>query len=85
MTETIVLRVDVEDKRILEESSGMEFTAALKLLMDNFKYSGKFGLDPFWSEENQTHLQKSIQEFKDGKVVTFSAEEWEKFVNGQEI
>lgn len=85
MTETITVKFDSEDKKIFEEFSGMKFAAAMKLLMDNVKYGGNLGLDPFWSEENQKHLQKSIQEFKEGKVVTFSAEEWEKFVNGQEI
>ena len=41
--------------------------------------------DPFWSEENQKYLQESIREFEEGKVVTFTEEEWEKFVNAQEI
>ena len=57
----------------------------MKLLMDNLKYGGKLGLDPFWSEENQKHLEKSINEFKEGKVVSFSAEEWEKIINAQAI
>ena len=41
--------------------------------------------DPFWSEKNQKHLQESIREFNEGKVVSFSDEEWEKFVNAQDI
>ena len=75
MIETIKLTVDSEDKKIFEEFSGMNFNKGMKLLMDNVKYGGKLGLDPFWSEENQNYLQKSIREFKEGKVVEFSAEE----------
>ena len=41
--------------------------------------------DHFYSEENQKYLQESIREFKEGKVVSFSDEEWEKFVNAQNI
>ena len=41
--------------------------------------------DPFWSEENQKYLRESIREMKEGKVVTFTDEEWEKFINAQDI
>lgn len=41
--------------------------------------------DPFWSEENQKYLQESIREMNEGKVVTFTEEEWEKFVNAQNL
>lgn len=85
MIENINLAVDSDDKKIFEEFSGMKFSEGMKLLMDNVKYGGKLGLDPFWSEENQKHLRESIKEFKAGKVVEFSEEEWEKFVNAQEI
>ena len=85
MTETVNIEFNSEDKKIFEEYSGMSFSKGMKLLMDNIKYGGNLGLDPFWSEENQKYLQKSIREFKEGKVVEFSAEEWEKFVNAQEI
>ena len=85
MTETISFTIDSEDKKNFEEQTGLKFVEGLKLLMDNLKYGGQFGLDPFWSEENQKHLQKSIREMEEGKVVSFSAEEWEKFVNEQEL
>ena len=85
MTEQISIILDSEDKKNFEKFTGMKFVDGMKLLMDNIKYSGKLGLDPFWSEENQKHLQKSISEFNEGKVVEFSEEEWEKFVNAQEI
>ena len=79
------VKIDSEDKKAFEEKTGLKFVEGMKLLMDNLKYGGTFGLDPFWSEENQKHLQKSIREFEEGKVVSFSAEEWEKMANAQEI
>ena len=85
MTETISMTFDSDDLQEFKEATGMSLVAYMKLLMDNIKYGGKLGLDPFWSEENQKHLDKSIREFKEGKVVEFSAEEWEKFVNAQEL
>ena len=85
MTETITISIDSEDKKTFEEKTGLKFVDGMKLLMDNLKYGGNFGLDPFWSEENQKYLDEAIRESKDGKVVEFSAEEWEKFVNAQEI
>ena len=85
MTEQITMTFSDEDKKIFEEKTGMKFVEAIKLMMDNVKYGGKLGFDPFFSEENQTVLQKSIGEFKKGKVVEFSEADWEKFVNAQEI
>ena len=67
MTETITMELNDEDRKIFEEFSGMKFTAAMKLLMDNVKYGGKLGLDPFWSEENQTLLSKAIEDAKHGR------------------
>lgn len=81
MAEMINFTIDIKDVQTFEEKTGLKFVDGMKLLMDNLKYGGNFGLDPFWSEENQKHLQKSIREMEDGKVVSFSAEEWEKFVN----
>ena len=86
MTETINITVDSEDLKEFKETTGMTLRDCMKLLMDNVKYGGQLGFDPFWSEENQKCLQKSIRELEEGKnVVKFTAEEWEKFVNGQEI
>lgn len=85
MAEMINVTFSSEDKKTFEEFSGMKFIDGMKLLMDNLKYGGKLGLDPFWSEENQKHLQKSIRELEEGKGIEFTAEEWEKFVNAQEI
>lgn len=85
MTETISMTFNGDDLKEFKETTGMSIVDCVKLLMDNVKYGGKLGLDPFWSEENQKHLDEAIRESKDGKVVEFSAEEWEKFVNAQEI
>ena len=67
MTETITMTFDSEDKKIFEEFSGMNFSEGMKLLMDNVKYGGKLGFDPFWSEENQTLLSKAIEDAKNGR------------------
>ena len=85
MTETISFTIDSEDLKEFKEQTGMSLTDCIKILMNSVKYGGKLELAPFWSDENQKHLQESIREFKDGKVVAFSEEEWEKFVNAQEI
>ena len=85
MTETINISVDSEDLKEFKEQTGMNIVDCLKILMNSVKYGGKLELDPFWSDANQKHLQKSINEFEKGKCVTFSEEEWEKFVNAQEI
>ena len=85
MTKTINFTIDSDDIKTFEEKTGLKFVDGMKLLLDNLKYGGNFGLDPFWSEENQKHLQKSIREFDKSKCVTFTEEEWEKFVNAQEI
>ena len=85
MTETIKITVDSKDLKEFKETTGMTLRDCLRLLMDNVKYGGNLGFDPFWSEENQRHLQKSIREMEEGKVVKFTAEEWEKFVDEQDI
>lgn len=42
--------------------------------------------DPFWSEENQTHLLKAIDDINNGRnIVKFTSEEWDKFLNEQNI
>ncbi len=85
MTETISLTIDSEDLKEFKEQTGMSLTDCIKILVNSVKYGGKLELDPFWSEENQKHLEKSIREFDESKCVSFTAEEWEKFVNAQEI
>ena len=67
MTETISITADSEDFKQFEMETGMTFEKYAKLLMDNIKYGGKVGLDPFWSEENQTVLSKSIEDAENGR------------------
>ena len=66
MTETINFTVDSEDIKTFEEKTGLKFVDGMKLLMDNLKYGGNFGLDPFWSEENQTGKPEPLKGDKSG-------------------
>ena len=61
--------------REVKEELGLDLTNHNGYLFDSSLYE----------EENQKYLQESIREFKEGKVVTFSDEEWEKFINAQNI
>ena len=67
MTETINITVDSEDLKEFKETTGMTLRDCMKLLMDNVKYGGKLGFDPFWSEENQDLLSKAIKDAKNGR------------------
>ena len=67
MTEQINFTIDSEDVKTFEEQTGLKFIDGMKLLMDNLKYGGNFGLDPFWSEENQTLLSQAIEDAKNGR------------------
>ena len=67
MAEMMNFAIDSEDVQTFEEKTGLKFVDGMKLLMDNLKYGGNFGLDPFWSEENQTVLSKAIEDAKNGR------------------
>ena len=67
MAEMINFAVDSEDVQTFEEKTGLKFVDGIKLLMDNLKYGGKIGLDPFWSEENQKVLSEAIEDAKNGR------------------
>ena len=67
MTETISMTFSSDDLKAFKETTGMSFVACMKLLMDNVKYGGKPGLDPFWSEENQTLLDEIAEDVKHGR------------------
>ena len=69
MTETISLAIDGEDLKEFKAQTGMSLTDCVKILINSVKYGGKLELDPFWSDENQKHLRKSIAEFDEGKTV----------------
>lgn len=85
MTENISIAIDSDDLKEFTETTGMSLGECVKILINSVKYGGKMELDPFWSDENLKHLQESINEVEEGKVVSFTAEEWEQFVNGQEV
>ena len=67
MSEMVNFAIDSKDVQTFEEKTGLKFVDGMKLLMDNLKYGGNFGLDPFWSEENQTLLSKAIEDAKNGR------------------
>ena len=66
MAEMMNFAIDIKDVQTFEEKTGLKFVDGMKLLMDNLKYGGKLGLDPFWSEENQTLLSKAIEDAEHG-------------------
>lgn len=67
MAEMINFAIDIKDVQTFEEKTGLKFVDGMKLLMDNLKYGGKLGLDPFWSEENQTVLSNAIEDANNGR------------------
>ena len=67
MAEMINFAIDSKDVQTFEEKTGLKFVDGMKLLMDNLKYGGNFGLDPFWSEENQNLLSKAIEDANNGR------------------
>ena len=85
MIETISITLDSEDKRIFEEFTGINIIDCVKILINSVKYGGKVEFDQFWSDEHMEKLKESIRSFDEGHVVKFTAEEWEKFVNEQEL
>ena len=85
MTEIINLEIDSDDLKEFKETTGMSIIDCIKILVNSVKYGGKLELDPFWSDENMKQLRESIKEMEEGKFISFNEEEWEKFVNAQEI
>ena len=85
MTETISMTLDSEDLQEFKKTTGMSVVDCIKILINSIKYGGKPELDPFWSDESINHLKKSINDMKEGKVVTFTSEQWEAFVNEQDL
>ena len=86
MTETITISVESEDLKEFNEKTGMSLAECIKILMNSVKYGGKLEFDTFWSDENMEHLKKAVDDINnDRNVVKFTAEDWEKFVNEQDI
>ena len=86
MTETITISVESEDLKEFKEKTGMSLAECIKILINSVKYGGKLEFDTFWSDENMEHLKKAVDDINnDRNVVKFTAEDWEKFVNEQDI
>lgn len=86
MTENISIPVESEDLKEFQEKSGMSLSECVKILINSVKYGGKLEFDTFWSDANMQHLEKSIEDINQGRnLVKFTDEEWEKFVNEQDI
>lgn len=86
MTEIINIPVESKDFREFQEKTGMSLSDCIKILINSVKYGGKLEFDTFWSEQNMQHLEKAIDDINHKRnCVTFTDEEWEKFVNEQDI
>lgn len=86
MTEILNIPVDSEDLKEFREKTGMSVTDCIKILINSVKYGGKLELNTFWSDENINYLKKAVDDINnDRNLVKFTAEEWEKFVNEQDI
>ena len=86
MTDIINIPVESKDFKEFQEKTGMSVTDCIKILINSVKYGGKLELDEFWSDENINYLKKSVDDINnDRNLVKFTDEEWEKFVNEQDI
>ena len=86
MTEILNIPIESEDLKEFKETTRMSLTNCVKILVNSVKYGGKLEFDTFWREEHLAELQHRIDDLKQGKnVVKFTEEEWEKFVNEQNI
>ena len=79
------IAVENKDLEEFQETTGMTLADCIKILINSVKYGGKLEFDTFWSDANMERLSASIKEMNEGKCVKFTAEEWEKFVNEQEL
>ena len=74
-----------------EKDLNITFTAEeswylVKEFIKQIKENGSVNLDRAINNARYlAKLDRSIQQFKEGKVVSFTDEEWEKFVNEQEL
>ena len=86
MTEVLNIPIESEDLKEFKETTGLSLADCVKILVNSVKYGGKLEFDTFWSDEHLAELQHRIDDLKQGKnIVSFSDEEWEKFVNEQNI
>ena len=83
---TITARVDANDKTLFDafcSDVGMSASTAINMFVKavlrdrRLPFDVVQSQDPFYCEENQRFLQKSLQQIKEGKVVVKTMEELE--------
>lgn len=87
---TINLRMDADLKRNMEaicKAMGMNLTTAFTIFAKKVTAERRIPFevsapeDPFYSEDNQARLRKSIQQMEAGQVVMKSMDELERLAN----
>ena len=89
MAQTLVnFRIDEETKKQMEQicselgiTMSTAFNIFAKKVIREKRIPFDVSIDPFYSESNMKALEKSIQQLKDGKVVTKTIEELEAMEN----
>lgn len=83
---TITAKVDAEDKRRFDlfcSNVGLDPSTVINLFVKSVLREHRLPIevsqdpDPFYSEANQTHIQKSLRQIREGKVVVKTMEELE--------
>lgn len=84
-TTQVNFRIDEDVKRnaemVLDDiglSMSAAFTVFLKKIARERRIPFELTADPFYSESNMRHLQKSIQQLEEGRVITKTMEELEE-------
>ena len=87
---TLSVRMDSDVKRQLDAlcaDVGMTTSTAINMFAKAFIRERRLPFDvvasdPFYSENNMNHLQRSIQQLDEGKVITKTMDELEEMANG---
>ena len=86
----VSIRMDENLKKQAElifEEMGMNMTTAFTIFTKTVVRLGKIpfeiAIDPFWNEENQAHIEKTISAYESGKIklITKTMEELEAMEN----
>lgn len=87
---TLSVRMDADIKSQLDAlcaDVGMTSSTAINMFAKAFIRERRLPFevvasDPFYSESNMKHLQRSIQQLGEGQVITKTMEELEEMANG---
>lgn len=87
---TLSVRMDADVKRQLDAlcaDVGMTTSTAINMFAKAFIRERRLPFevvasDGFYSESNMKHLQRSIQQLEEGRVITKTMEELEEMANG---